>query len=111
MLDNVITKKRKNHVADEEDISSKALKSNEQYDIILLDDLSTGFKKVKTLRIYLGKGISIETQEFQRANYINLSRKINDQVKNRFNLPLDLLPNLMKGIKHLNDALKNDDVK
>lgn len=67
-----------------------------QYDLDLLDDASPN-KLMPPYSIYIGKGTVLEIKEHRKTFYLCFSRTIED-VKNRFNIPVEQIAILKKSV-------------
>lgn len=60
---------------------------------------------VPKLQLHLGKHIFIDTVHFRNVNYLCISRRENGVIKNRFNIPLEMLGTLKKAINLLEENI------
>ncbi|GBN66251.1 hypothetical protein AVEN_218088-1 [Araneus ventricosus] len=66
-----------------------------RYDISFTHD-----RDIPPFMIYMGRGISMELKEFRKVMYLGFQRmNDNNEVRNCFNIPLDLLDTLKKAIE------------
>ncbi|GFX47846.1 uncharacterized protein TNCV_5002671 [Trichonephila clavipes] len=90
----------------------KSVKKGKTQNIFDLDlsPPSSGLHEVKIppYNVYLGKGAAIELKEFCKSYYIAFSKTVDEEIRNRFNLPLDQLNVLMKGVEAIHEYVKDD---
>lgn len=79
-------------------------KKSSTYDLDLSDQ--PPHHKIESYKIHIGEGFQLENREFRKIMYLNLSRIIDGDVKNRFNLPITLLDTLKKAIECMQQYLK-----
>lgn len=90
-------KNKKRTEVEEEDPEDR---HSEKYNVILSKDKKTS-GTISDFSVYLGAGYAINVKEFRRSHYINLTRETGGEIRNRFNIPLNLLDNFKKGVEHI----------
>ncbi|XP_035214282.1 uncharacterized protein LOC118195830 [Stegodyphus dumicola] len=78
-------------------------------------DLDLASEEKKTLfpsySIHLGRNLVMELKEFRGSHYIGLSRQTsNNDIKNRFNIPFEMLDTLKQACEHMINHIKRNRV-
>lgn len=86
----------------------KRLKKAATYDLNLSNELENTCKNIAPYTIYIGKGTSIEVKEFRKQHYIGIIKSGDKgEVKNRLNVPIDVLPVLLLGLKKMEEYINS----
>lgn len=103
-------KKQKKSIEDSETRSthseSSTSSSKSKYDMIVVEDTEPECE-LKEFSLYFGEGYALSTQEYRNKWYLCFSREMNGAIKNRFNIPVEKIEDLIKTVKCMSEYMKN----